>query len=61
MFGGLPGYYEVTWDVYKKKDFWRLSFPVSFIFGEPNHFYLEHMKNTRFSGKGRQYKCYENL
>ena len=38
MFGGSPGYYEVTWDVYKRKDFWRLSFPVSFILGEPKHF-----------------------
>ena len=36
MFGGSPGYYEVTWDVYKRKDFHRLSFPVSFILGEPN-------------------------
>ena len=34
MFGGSPGLYEVTWDVYKRKDFHRLSFPVSFIFGE---------------------------
>ena len=40
MFGGSPGYYEVTWDVYKRKDFWRLSFPVSFIFGEPKQFLL---------------------
>ena len=35
MFGGSPGYYEVTCDVYKGKDFRRLSFPVSFILGEP--------------------------
>ena len=34
MFGGSPGYYEVTWDVYKGKDFHRLSIPVSFILGE---------------------------
>ena len=35
MFGGSPGYYEVTWDVYKREDFSRLSFPASFILGEP--------------------------
>ena len=35
MFGGSPGLYEVTWDVYKRKDFNRLAFPVSFILGEP--------------------------
>ena len=35
MFGGSPGYYGVSWDVYKRKDFGRLSFPASFIFGEP--------------------------
>ena len=35
MFGGCPGIYEVTWDVYKRKDFNRLSFPASFILGEP--------------------------
>ena len=35
MFGGSPGLYEVTWDVYKRKDFLRLSFPASFILGEP--------------------------
>ena len=34
MFGGCPGFYEVSWDVYKRKDFNRLSFPVSFILGE---------------------------
>ena len=36
MFGGSPGYYEVTWDVYKRKDFKRLSIPISFILGKPN-------------------------
>ena len=34
MFGGCPGLYEVSWNVYKRKDFNRLSFPVSFILGE---------------------------
>ena len=41
MFGGSPGYYEVTWDVYKGKDFRRLSFPISFILGKPKHFYVQ--------------------
>ena len=37
MFGGSPGYYEVTRDVE------RLSFPVSFIFGEPyNNYSVKH-------------------
>jgi hypothetical protein len=40
LFGGSPGYYEVTWDVYKGKEFQRLSFPVSFILGEYKQFTL---------------------
>ena len=35
IYGGSPGYYEVTWEVYKKEDFLRMAYPASLIFGEP--------------------------